>query len=85
MLPVDLRRETLASPRVSTPRSPATSRTHPAPDPEADAQIAAEERDFDRMLMQRSELEREANALRDLALAQAKRDDAAMREWIKLI
>ncbi len=65
--------------------------THAAPgkpDHDADADdlaLIVKQRGFDDMVRVRAELEREANALRDMALAQAKRDDQAMQAWIKLI
>jgi hypothetical protein len=51
----------------------------------ADAELAARQSAFDRMLKERAEMEREANALAQLSIEQAKRDDALMREWLKLI
>jgi hypothetical protein len=63
--------------------------------PVADALIAAEERaettldqkrlGFDQMLRERAELERECNALRDLAMDQAKRDDELLKKSIAMI
>ncbi len=66
---------------------------HPAhaaakPDHDADAgdlALILKQRGFDDMVRVRAELEREANALRDMAMAQVKRDDQAMQAWIKLI
>ena len=59
------------------------------------ALIAAEERaettldqkrlGFDQMLRERAELERECNALRDLAMDQAKRDDELLKKSIAMI
>jgi|GEM_PF-1681817 len=58
----------------------------PAHDADADdLALLMKQRGFDDMVRIRAELEREANALRDLALAQVKRDDQAMQAWIKLI
>ena len=37
------------------------------------------------MMQERAELQREANALRDLAMEQVKKDDALMGAWIKMI
>src|ERR1700691_3891896 len=51
----------------------------------ADAELAARQAAFDRMLKERAEMERETNAISQLSVEQAKRDDALMREWIKLI
>jgi hypothetical protein len=63
--------------------------------PVADALVAAEERaevsldqkrlGFDQMLRERAELERESNALRDLAMEQAKRDDELLKKSISMI
>ena len=51
----------------------------------ADAELAARQSAFDRMLKERAELEREANAISQLTLQQVKRDDELMQAWIKLI
>ena len=51
----------------------------------SDLALLAQQAAFDDMVKQRAELEREANALRDLAMAQLKRDDQNMGLWIKLI
>jgi hypothetical protein len=51
----------------------------------ADAELAARQSAFDRMLKERAELEREQNAISQLTLQQAKRDDELMQAWIKLI
>jgi len=59
---------------------------HPiAPAGPEDLALIAEQAAFDRMMQQRAELQREANALRDLAMEQVKRDDSVMNAWIKLI
>lgn len=50
-----------------------------------DSALAARQAAFDRMLKERAEIEREANAISQLALQQAKRDDELMQAWIKLI
>jgi hypothetical protein len=47
--------------------------------------LLAQQAAFDRMMQERAELQREANALRDLAMEQVKKDDALMGAWIKLI
>jgi hypothetical protein len=51
---------------------------HPADDD--DLALIGKQHGFDDMVRIRAELERESNALRDLAMAQVKRDDQAMRE-----
>jgi hypothetical protein len=51
----------------------------------ADSELAARQAAFDRMLKERAELEREANAISQLTVQQAKRDDELMQAWIKLI
>ena len=40
---------------------------------------------FDTVLRQRAELDRELNALRDLSMEQVKRDDELLKKWIALI
>lgn len=55
-----------------------------APEP-VDPAVLAKQRDFDHVMILQAELQREANALRDLAMQQIKRDDQTMNEWIKLI
>ncbi len=40
---------------------------------------------FDTVLRQRAELDRELNALRDLSMEQVKRDDEILKKWIALI
>ena len=50
-----------------------------------DVALLAQQAAFDRMMQLRAELQREANALRDLAMEQVKRDDSVMSQWIKLI
>jgi len=47
--------------------------------------VLAKQREFDQIMILQAEQEREANALRDLAMQQIKRDDQTMNEWIKLI
>src|ERR1700761_6697339 len=47
--------------------------------------VLAQQREFDQIMILQAEQEREANALRDLAMQQIKRDDQTMNEWIKLI
>jgi len=45
----------------------------------------AQRMQFDTVLRQRAELDREMNALRDLAMEQVKRDDDLLKKWIALI
>lgn len=81
-----------AAPR-GTPRTPAKAVAHVAAHPAhpdlpagpEDVALLAQQAAFDRMMQARAELQREANALRDLAMEQVKRDDAVMSQWIKLI
>ncbi|MBV9440279.1 MAG: hypothetical protein JOZ24_09835 [Candidatus Eremiobacteraeota bacterium] len=65
--------------------SHATSHSDDSPPNANDLALLAQQAAFDDMVKQRAELEREANALRDLAMAQLKRDDQNMGLWIKLI
>jgi hypothetical protein len=59
---------------------------HPAlPAGPEDVALIGQQAAFDRMMQLRAELQREANALRDLAMEQVKRDDQVMNTWIKLI
>jgi hypothetical protein len=65
---------------------PAAHPAHPAaPAGPEDIALLAQQAAFDRMMQERAELQREANALRDLAMEQVKKDDALMGAWIKLI
>jgi hypothetical protein len=64
-----------------------TAKAAPAlgpPDEDAVA-LAAEQRAFNHMLAERAELQRESNAIQDLAVEQMKRDDQLMRAMIKMI
>ncbi len=84
-----------AAPR-GTGRAPsAKAAAHPAahataahadavPTPQ-DVALLQQQAAFDQMMQIRAELQREANAMRDLAMEQIKRDDAVMNQWIKLI
>lgn len=83
MLPVAVRREPPAATRA--PARGSARAPHPPAGDAGDAALAAQQRDFDRMMRVRAELDRESNALREMALAQAKRDDEEMRAWIRLI
>ena len=80
--------------RPTAPRAPGTHAArpaHPAHAPPAgppgadEIALIAQQTQFDMMMQARAEAEREANALRDLAMAQVKHDDQAMNAWIKLI
>jgi hypothetical protein len=69
----------------------ATHAAHPtaghadAPPTAQDVALLQQQAAFDQMMEIRAELQREANAMRDLAMEQIKRDDAVMNQWIKLI
>jgi len=65
------------------PAATAHVASHPAQP--LDPALVAKQRDFDQVMILQAEQEREANALRDLAMQQIKRDDQTMNEWIKLI
>jgi len=59
---------------------------HPAaPAGPDDAELLTQQAAFNAMMQLRAELQREANAMRDLAMEQIKRDDQLMNTWIKLI
>lgn len=60
----------------------APSRTVKAPASQA---VAAQQAQFDRVMEERAELEREANVLRDIMLAQLKADDEALKKYIAMI
>ncbi len=62
---------------------PSAAAAHPAVP--VDPAVLAKQREFDQIMILQAEQEREANALRDLAMQQIKRDDQTMNEWIKLI
>jgi hypothetical protein len=47
--------------------------------------VAAQQAQFDRVMEERAELEREANVLRDMMLAQLKADDEALKKYIAMI
>jgi len=79
-----------AAPAASRP--PKAAAAHPAAARPAshdatpeDLALLAQQAAFDRAMQLRAELQREANALRDMAMEQVKHDDAAMNAWIKLI
>ena len=75
------------NPAAAAARRPAAAVAHAAAHPTVplDPALVAKQRDFDQVMILQAEREREANALRDLAMQQIKRDDQTMNEWIKLI
>jgi hypothetical protein len=71
---------------AAVPHPAAAHPAHPvAPAGPEDIALLAQQAAFDRMMQERAELQREANALRDLAMEQVKKDDALMGAWIKMI
>ena len=58
--------------------------TRTAKTPASDA-VAAQQAQFDEDMEERAELEREANVLRDMMLAQLKDDDEALKKYIAMI
>lgn len=52
--------------------------------PTSDA-VAAQQAQFDETMEERAELEREANVLRDMMLAQLKADEEALKKYIAMI
>jgi hypothetical protein len=50
-----------------------------------DDALLQHEQTFDLVVKLRAENEREANVLRDMAMAQLKKDDENMKKWIALI
>lgn len=61
-------------------RAPARAAKTPA-----DAAVDAQQVQFDQEMEERAELEREANVLRDMMLAQLKDDDEALKKYIAMI
>jgi hypothetical protein len=55
-----------------------------AKEPES-PQVQAQQAEFDEQMEERAELMREANALRDIMLAQLKADDEALKKYIAMI
>ena len=51
----------------------------------ADDEVAKQQQAFDRMMQLRTEQEREANAIRDFGLAQQKKENDFMEEFIRMI
>ena len=61
-----------------------TATARAAKTPKSDA-VVAQQAQFDEEMEERAELEREANVLRDMMLAQLKEDDAALKKYIAMI
>jgi hypothetical protein len=51
----------------------------------ADDEVAKQQQAFDRMMQLRTEQEREANAIREFGLAQQKKENDFMEEFIRMI
>ena len=51
----------------------------------ADDELAKQQQAFDRMMQLRSEQEREANAIREFGMAQAKKENDFLQEFIRMI
>jgi hypothetical protein len=51
----------------------------------ADDELAKQQQAFDRMMQQRTEQEREANAIREFGLAQQKKENDFLNEYIRMI
>jgi hypothetical protein len=62
----------------------AATRTSSAKGPQSE-QVQAQQAQFDQDMEERAEILREANALRDLMLAQLKADDEALKKYIAMI
>jgi hypothetical protein len=69
--------------RVAVTRSSA-GRVTATKAPKDDA-VATQQAQFDEDMEERAELEREANVLRDMMLAQLKADDEALKKYIAMI
>jgi hypothetical protein len=92
---------TAAAPRSVPPPAVAAAGDDDTPEPTAivDARLAAlvarlsaddealERRteEFDQVTRMQAEIEREMNALRDMAMEQMKKDDENLKKWIELI
>jgi hypothetical protein len=77
-----------ASPRLSDAGAETGTTTPPAPDDPTAAQmreLALRRATFDFDLEERAELQREADALRDMMLAQLKAEDGYLHKWIEMI
>jgi hypothetical protein len=83
----------MSAPLAPSPRlADAGVETGPAPAPPPDDPSAAQMRElalrrarFDFDLEERAELQREADALRDMMLAQLKAEDGYLHKWIEMI
>ena len=51
----------------------------------ADSELAKQQQAFDRLMQQRTEQLREANAIRDFGLAQMKKENEVLEEFIRMI
>ena len=73
--------------RVPPPVANADGVADTAPQQQAEMQLAlaAQAARFDAMMKVLAEQQREINAIIDFGMAQAKRDDQLMNEWIRLI
>lgn len=72
--------------RPAAPAAGATRvRKKPADEAAAIADTFEQERAFDLQLQQKTELQREANALRDLQIEQMKRDDEIIKKLVGMI
>jgi hypothetical protein len=79
-------------PATAPPRKPpgAAAATHPPASAADDAApfdfaLVQHEQSFDLVAKLRAENEREANVLRDMAMAQLKKDDENLKKWIAMI
>jgi hypothetical protein len=76
-------------PRRPTPRARANdgvdTDSNAAQQSEIQLALAAQAARFDAMMKVLAEQQREINAIVDLGMAQTKRDDQLMNEWIRLI
>ncbi|MBV8602268.1 MAG: hypothetical protein JO359_11955 [Candidatus Eremiobacteraeota bacterium] len=81
---------TMPGARRPSTRRPATppgaqDQTQSMHEAELQLALAAQAARFDAMMKVLAEQQREINAIIDLGMAQAKRDDQLMNEWIRLI
>lgn len=76
-------------PQLLPTRSPAAAPPRKAPGAAAaspfDFALVQHEQSFDLVAKLRAENEREANVLRDMAMAQLKKDDENLKKWIAMI
>lgn len=71
--------------RVTPPPAGDSVDTQPQQQAEIQLALAAQAARFDAMMKVLAEQQREINAIIDFGMAQAKRDDQLMNEWIRLI